>query len=122
MKRFYISLIIIALLCGITVFSHILVKDTADTMLESIEKIGLLCDNGSFTLAEEEITRLEDFCRRREHTTALFIKRDYVSAVIVSCSAFRAYAKPGSEPDLHAELDRAKNQIEVTRHLFFSIV
>lgn len=122
MKRFYVSLIIIAALCGITIYSHIFIKNTADTMLASIEKIEVLCDNSRFDEAKAEISRLEDYCRSREHFAALFIKRDYVSAVIVSCSTFHAYAVPGSEEDLRAELDRAKSQIEVTRHLFFSIV
>ncbi|MDO5603239.1 MAG: DUF4363 family protein [Oscillospiraceae bacterium] len=122
MKRVKGALLLLLFLVVLITISHLLITADTGEMLQQLEEIGALCDNGNFEQAKEKIDYLETFCEEKEHTMALFLKRDYVASVLVSCSTLRAYAEPGSEPDLHAELDRAKKQIEATEHLFSSVV
>lgn len=122
MKRVKGALFLTLCLAVLITSSHMLITSSTEEMLEKLDEIGTLCDNGNFIQAQEKIDYLETFCEAKEHWMALFLKRDYVANVLVSCSTLRAYAQPGSEPDLHAELDRAKKQIEATEHLFSSVV
>lgn len=122
MKRVKGALLLALCLSLLIVASHLLITSGTHEMLHKLDEIGNLCDNGDFLQAQDKINALEAFCEQKEHWMALFLKRDYVANILVSCSTLRAYAEPGSEPDLRAELDRAKKQIEATEHLFSSVV
>ena len=58
----------------------------------------------------------------KEHLLALFIKRDYLGSFRVSLAGLTAYAQPDSLPDLLTELAKARTQLLVMDHLFFSML
>ena len=116
MKRVRAAFGLLAFLAVLIVASSILVKTTNDTLLDDLDQIGALSAAGDYEAA------LNSFFSRREHWMALFIKRDYLSGIAMCLGGLSAYVGPDNQQDLQSELGKARTQILMTGHLFFSML
>lgn len=122
MKRVRAAFGLLAFLAVLIVASSILVKTTNDTLLDDLDQIGALSVAGNYEAALEVIDGMNDFFSRREHWMALFIKRDYLSGIAMCLGGLSAYVGPDNQQDLQSELGKARTQILMTGHLFFSML
>ena len=67
-------------------------------------------------------SEMNDYFAHREHWMALFIKRDYLSGIAMCLGGLSAYVGPDNQQDLQSELGKARTQILMTGHLFFSML
>ena len=51
---------------------------------------------------------------------ALFLRRDYATSALLGFSTLKSFDSEEYKTDFDAELERARTQIAVTRHLFLS--
>ena len=122
MKRVRAAFGLLAFLAVLIVASSILVKTTNDTLLDDLDQIGTLSAAGNYEAALEVIDGMNGFFARREHWMALFIKRDYLSGIAMCLGGLSAYVGPDNQQDLQSELGKARTQILMTGHLFFSML
>ena len=122
MKRVRAAFGLLAFLAGLIVASSILVKTTNDTLLDDLDQIGALSVAENYEAALEVIDGMNGFFSRREHWMALFIKRDYLSGIAMCLGGLSAYVGPDNQQDLQSELGKARTQILMTGHLFFSML
>ena len=122
MKRVRAAFGLLAFLAVLIVASSILVKTTNDTLLDDLDQIGALSVAGNYEAALEVIDGMIGFFSRREHWMALFIKRDYLSGIAMCLGGLSAYVGPDNQQDLQSELGKARTQILMTGHLFFSML
>lgn len=122
MKRVRAAFMLLAFLAVLIVASSILVKTTNDTLLDDLDQIGALSVAGNYEAALEVIDGMNGFFSRREHWMALFIKRDYLSGIAMCLGGLSAYVGPDNQQDLQSELGKARTQILMTGHLFFSML
>lgn len=122
MKRVRAAFGLLAFLAVLIVASSILVKTTNDTLLDDLDQIGALSAAGEYGAALEVIDGMNGFFSRREHWMALFIKRDYLSGIAMCLGGLSAYVGPDNQQDLQSELGKARTQILMTGHLFFSML
>lgn len=122
MKRVYAAVGLLILLLLVMWASNWLVKDTNETLLASLTLIEQQCTAGDFQGAQHSIARLTEYYYTREHFLALFIKRDYLGGIAVCLGGLDAYAKQENLQDMKSEIGKARAQILVTDHLFFSLL
>ena len=122
MKRIWAALALLCALAGAVVYSGFLVRDTQNALLAELEQVGSLAESGDFTAARAAIGGMTDSFGEKEHRLALFIKRDYLTGIAQSLGSLAAYARPEHLQDLHCEIGKAKAQILMTGHLFFSLL
>ena len=122
MKRVRAAFGLLAFLVVLIVASSILVQATNDALLQDLDRIGTLNAAGEYTAARETIDGMNDYFARREHWMALFIKRDYLSGIAMCLGGLSAYVGPDNKQDLQSELGKARTQIRMTGHLFFSML
>ena len=122
MKRVRAAFGLLAFLAVLIVASSILVQTTNDTLLDDLDQIGTLSAAGNYETALEVIDGMNGFFSRREHWMALFIKRDYLSGIAMCLGGLSAYVGPDNQQDLQSELGKARTQILMTGHLFFSML
>ena len=122
MKRVYAAFVILLFLVVVMITSNWLVKDTSDKLLAQLEKIDTQCSQGDYISARNSIKALNQFFRHREHVMALFIKRDYLGTTAVCLGGLGAYVKEDNLQDLKSEIGKAKAQILMIDHLFFSML
>ncbi|WP_417026714.1 DUF4363 family protein [Candidatus Allofournierella excrementavium] len=122
MKRVRAAFGLLAFLAVLIVASSILVETTNDTLLHDLDQIGTLSAAGNYEAALEVIDGMNGFFSRREHWMALFIKRDYLSGIAMCLGGLSAYVGPDNQQDLQSELGKARTQILMTGHLFFSML
>ncbi len=121
MKRLWATVWLLAFLTALVLASSWLVYDTNKTLLGRLEEIGSLNDDGQYEQARQAIGEMEDYFSHREHWMALFIKRDQLTGIALCLGGLRAYVGPDNAQDLHSELGKARTQVEMTGHLFFSM-
>ena len=90
--------------------------------MHDLDQIGTLSAAGNYEAALEVIDGMNGFFSRREHWMALFIKRDYLSGIAMCLGGLSAYVGPDNQQDLQSELGKARTQILMTGHLFFSML
>lgn len=122
MKRVCAAFWLLAFLAALIVSSSILVKTTNDALLHDLDQIGALSANGNYEAALSVIDEMNSFFSHREHWMALFIKRDYLSGIAMCLGGLSAYVGPDNQQDLQSELGKARTQIQMTGHLFFSML
>ena len=122
MKRVRAAFGLLALLAVLIVASSILVQTTNDALLNDLDRIGAFNAAGDYEAALEVIEGMNGFFSRREHWMALFIKRDYLSGIAMCLGGLSAYVGPDNQQDLQSELGKARTQILMTGHLFFSML
>lgn len=122
MKRVRAAFGLLAFLVVLIVASSILVQATNDALLQDLDRIGALNAAGEYTAARDMIEGMNDYFARREHWMALFIKRDYLSGIAMCLGGLSAYVGPDNQQDLQSELGKARTQIRMTGHLFFSML
>ena len=120
MRRRKAALWLLIFLLLLTLFSGWLVHGTCLSLLRQLDEIDRLCRQESYHSAQSRIAVLTAFYRRREHLLALFLRRDHLSSTDISLSGLAAYAVPENRADLHSEISKAKAQILLLDHLFFS--
>ena len=113
---------LLAFLAVLIVASSILVQATNDALLNDLDRIGAFNAAGDYEAALEVIEGMNSFFSRREHWMALFIKRDYLSGIAMCLGGLSAYVGPDNQQDLQSELGKARTQILMTGHLFFSML
>lgn len=121
MKRVHAAIFILVALLVVTLASSWLVKDTTETLLAALNLIEEQCTSGNYEAAQEGIGQLNEYYQKREHILALFIKRDYLGNISVCLGGLNAYIHKDNAQDLKSELGKARAQIEVVNHLFFSM-
>ena len=122
MKRVRAAFGLLAFLVALIVASSILVNNTIDELLRDLERIGTMNTAGEYEAAREQIEEMNDYFAHREHWMALFIKRDYLSGIAMCLGGLSAYVGPDNQQDLQSELGKARTQIRMTGHLFFSML
>lgn len=122
MKRVRAAFGLLVFLALLIVVSSILVRTTNNTLLEDLDRIGTLSAGGDYEAALRTIDEMNTFFARREHWMALFIKRDYLSGIAMCLGGLSAYVGPDNQQDLQSELGKARTQILMTGHLFFSML
>lgn len=122
MKRVRAAFGLLAFLAVLVVASSILVQATNDALLNDLDRIGAFNAAGDYEAALEVIEEMNSFFSRREHWMALFIKRDYLSGIAMCLGGLSAYVGPDNQQDLQSELGKARTQILMTGHLFFSML
>ena len=122
MKRVRAAFGLLVFLALLSVVSSILVRTTNNTLLEDLDRIGTLSAGGDYEAALRTIDEMNAFFARREHWMALFIKRDYLSGIAMCLGGLSAYVGPDNQQDLQSELGKARTQIMMTGHLFFSML
>ncbi|WP_418667614.1 DUF4363 family protein [Allofournierella sp.] len=122
MKRVYAAVWILLFLALVILASSWLVHDTNITMLETLSQLEWQASEGDFTGAQKTIGRLNQYYKSREHFMALFIKRDYLGSTAVCLGGLSAYAAEENLQDLRSEIGKAKAQIKMMDHLFFSML
>ena len=122
MKRVRAAFGLLAFLAVLIVASSILVQATNDALLNDLDRIGAFNAAGDYEAALEVIEWMNSFFSRREHWMALFIKRDYLSGIAMCLGGLSAYVGPDNQQDLQSELGKARTQILMTGHLFFSML
>ena len=122
MKRVRAAFGLLAFLAVLIVASSILVQATNDALLNDLDRIGAFNAAGDYEAALEVIEEMNSFFSRWEHWMALFIKRDYLSGIAMCLGGLSAYVGPDNQQDLQSELGKARTQILMTGHLFFSML
>lgn len=122
MKRVRAAFWLLAFLVVLIAASSILVRTTNDALLKDLDRIGQLNAEGDYAAALEKIDGMNEYFSHREHWMALFIKRDYLSSIAMCLGGLSAYVGPDNQPDLQSELGKARTQILMTGHLFFSML
>ena len=122
MKRVYAAVWILLFLARVILTSSWLVHDTNITMLETLSQLEWQASEGDFAGAQKTIGRLNQYYKSREHFMALFIKRDYLGSTAVCLGGLSAYAAEENLQDLRSEIGKAKAQIKMMDHLFFSML
>lgn len=122
MKRVRAAFGLLAFLVALIVTSSILVQSTNDALLNDLERIGALNAAGDYEAAQSVIEEMNGFFSHREHWMALFIKRDYLNGIAMCLGGLSAYVGPDNQQDLQSELGKARTQILMTGHLFFSML
>lgn len=122
MKRVRAGIGLLVFLLLVILASSWLVRSTNTSLLAQLDQIERLCTAGDFAGAQEAIRRLNRFYAHREHWLALFIKRDYLGSTATCLGGLAAYAQPENLQDLKSEIGKAKAQIEMADHLFFSLL
>ena len=122
MKRVYWAFGLLALLAALVAGSSWLVHHTTNDLLLNIDRVEQACMLEEFDAARGMIQQLQQEYTHKEHLLALFIKRDYLGSFRVSLAGLTAYAQPDSLPDLLTELAKARTQLLVMDHLFFSML
>ena len=122
MKRVRAAFGLLVFLALLIVVSSILVRTTNNTLLEDLDRIGTLSAGGDYEAALRTIDEMNAFFARREHWMALFIKRYYLSGIAMCLGGLSAYVGPDNQQDLQSELGKARTQILMTGHLFFSML
>lgn len=122
MKRVRAAFGLLVFLAVLIVASSMLVRTTNDALLEALDRIGTLSADGDYEAALKTIDEMNAFFSRREHWMALFIKRDYLSGIAMCLGGLSAYVGPDNQQDLQSELGKARTQILMTGHLFFSML
>ena len=121
MKRVYAAFAVLLLIAGITGLGCYAVDKVADELQERLERIQLYADQGEFPKAEAETDSLLSYYKEKEHLLAVFLKRDYTSALQIDLSTISTYLDEEHKADLRAEVDRAKAQVFLMEHLFFAV-
>lgn len=121
-KRVYWAFGLLALLAALVAGSSWLVHRTTNDLLLGIDQVEQACTLEQFDTALAMIQQLQQEYTHKEHLLALFIKRDYLGSFRVSLAGLTAYAQPDSLPDLLTELAKARTQLLVMDHLFFSML
>lgn len=122
MKRVRAAFGLLVFLAVLIAASSVLVQSTNDALLEDLDRIGLLSAAGDYDAALDVIDGMNRFFAKREHWMALFIKRDYLSGIAMCLGGLSAYVGPDNQQDLQSELGKARTQILMTGHLFFSML
>ena len=122
MKRVRAAFGLLVFLAVLIVASSMLVRTTNDALLEALDRIGTLSADGDYEAALKTIDEMNAFFSRRDHWMALFIKRDYLSGIAMCLGGLSAYVGPDNQQDLQSELGKARTQILMTGHLFFSML
>ena len=122
MKRVRAAFWLLAFLAVLIVASSILVRTTNNALLADLDRISHLSASGDYTAALEAIDGMNEYFSHREHWMALFIKRDYLSGIAMCLGGLSAYVGPDNQQDLQSELGKARTQILMTGHLFFSML
>lgn len=99
-----------------------LVHETNVTLIETLSQIEWQASESDFAGAQKTISRLNQYYHEREHVLALFIKRDYLGSTAVCLGGLSAYAAEENLQDLKSEIGKAKAQIKMMDHLFFSML
>ena len=121
MKRLWATVWLLAFLTVLVLASSWLVHTTNQRLLSDLDRIGRLNTAGEYDQARQTIGEMKEYFSHREHWMALFIKRDYLTSIALSFGGLSAYVGPNSAPDLESELGKARTQVEMTGHLFFSM-
>lgn len=122
MNRVKSAVVILFCLILLILFSGWLVHSTNQKLLAHLDNIESLCLMGRFSEAEEQIRILRRYYQKQEHLLALFIRRDYLGSTAVSISGLSAYAASENLRDLCSEIGKARAQIAMVEHLFFSML
>mgnify|MGYP002531382716 CR=1 FL=1 len=122
MRRTQFAFIILGCILALILYSNWLVSDTSRELLGSLEQVELLCTQQKFEQAKQTLSNAQSFFEQREHQLAIFIKRDFLGNTAVSLSGLEAYLSQENLADFELELLRAKAQLEVISHLFFSML
>ena len=122
MKRVRAAFGLLVFLAVLIVASSMLVRTTNDALLEALDRIGTLSADGDYEAALKTIDEMNAFFSRREHWMALVLKRDYLSGMAMCLGGLSAYVGPDNQQDLQSELGKARTQILMTGHLFFSML
>ena len=122
MKRVRAAFWLLAFLAVLIVASSILVRTTNNALLADLDRISRLSASGDYPAALEAIDGMNEYFSHREHWMALFIKRDYLSGIAMCLGGLSAYVGPDNQQDLQSELGKARTQILMTGHLFFSML
>ncbi len=122
MKRVRSAVWILLILSLTVIFSAFLVHDTTKSLLHQLDTIQITCEQYDFEQAAAQIEQMNNYYQKREHWLALFIKRDYLGSIAVSISGLSAYAKPENLQDLKSEIGKARTQLLMVDHLFFSLL
>lgn len=122
MKRVRAAFWLLAFLAVLIVASSILVRTTNNALLADLDRISRLSASGDYAAALEAIDGMNEYFSHREHWMALFIKRDYLSGIAMCLGGLSAYVGPDNQQDLQSELGKARTQILMTGHLFFSML
>lgn len=122
MKRVRSAVWILLILSLTVIFSAFLVHDTTKSLLHQLDTIQITCEQYDFEQAAAQIEQMNNYYQKREHWLALFIKRDYLGSIAVSISGLSAYVKPENLQDLKSEIGKARTQLLMVDHLFFSLL
>ena len=122
MKRLYAALVILIGLTMITAAGSHTVKKVTGNMEYRLTEIEKLADHADYESAQKETEELIAYWQKEEHRMAVFLRRDYTNAIGVALSTIPNFLYQGSECDLHGEINRARAQIALAKHLYFSFL
>ena len=121
MRRIYAAAWIMILILIASLVSHALVQSVTQTLNEHLTQVSVAAQEQDFVKANREIDETLAYFSKAKHWLELFLKRESVAAVATNLYGLHAYAVPDCVQDLYNEVDKLRQQIEMLRHLFFSI-
>ena len=108
MKRIYISVVIIALVLGASLFEIFYVGSKSDSYTDRIKSIDAVIMEGDRSSALEECKSLESDWNRDAGKIYTLLIHDYIDSIGISISQMRAHLENGNADMYFAESANAK--------------
>lgn len=122
MKRVWASLAILLAIALVTVYGALAVDRTTRKVDDSLRLVQELASGKDYDAARRETQALLAYWQQAEHQMAIFLRRDHTNALTVDLATIDNYLEEEYQGDLSAEVNRARAQVELIRHLYFSLV
>ncbi|MEG0911632.1 MAG: DUF4363 family protein [Ruthenibacterium sp.] len=120
-RRITAALVLLAVIFCFCVCGHVAVRCVSDTALQKLTCIRSYAQVQNYKDAKLSIGSLCAYYQQQQHILELFIKRDSVANLTVNLAGLSAYATPDNASDLYNEIDKAVAQVNMMKHLFFSV-
>lgn len=121
MQRVKAAVWIVVFIAIICVVSHTTVHSVTDTLQTHLSVINNAAKAEQYTSAGAQADAMTEYLKSHQHWLELFIKRETIASIAVNLHGISAYANAECVNDLLNEIDKATQQVEMLRHLFFSI-
>lgn len=116
MNRIITSIVILALLSALSVWSVFKVNHFTDKMLDEIDEVETAFENGDIEKSGEHARRLSDNWKKFQEYSVLVNDLGHALEITSSIAEIYSFAQEGNE-ELYAACDRASAQLEMFKDM-----
>lgn len=120
MRRFKIACALLTVILLISLAGCLSVDRITARMSSYLDTAEQQNQDGDYPALADTLKELDDYYASKEWVLALFLRRDYATSALLGFSTLKSFDSEEYKTDFDAELERARTQIAVTRHLFLS--